>query len=197
MARGDGVVNQMCCKVCTTIEGKERILAAKLDSLYKHARRKKTKANHLGMAKGTIYYYKNFVHQKNETLYVASIYSNVVHQLDLGEIGEKKNKKVQFAIVFYLLREGRPLTNYESFKDLFYFFKIKNMPMKHWFDNLGWKMEENIHYVVLEHTKEVIKGSPFLAFFVDEITTSDTESWNFIHGKFVIDTCFIELGKGQ
>jgi hypothetical protein len=46
----DGVVNQMRCKVCTTIEGKERLFAAKLDSLYKHARRKKAKANHLGMA---------------------------------------------------------------------------------------------------------------------------------------------------
>jgi hypothetical protein len=40
----NGVVNQMCCKVCTTIEGKERLLTTKLDSLYKHARRKKAKA---------------------------------------------------------------------------------------------------------------------------------------------------------
>jgi hypothetical protein len=66
----------------------------KLDSLYKHARRKKPKENHLGMLEGTIYYCKNFMHQKNETLYVANLHSNVVHQLDLGEIGEKKKKKV-------------------------------------------------------------------------------------------------------
>jgi hypothetical protein len=77
--------------VCTTIESKEIILAAKLDSLYKLVGRKKAKTNHLGMAEGTIYYYKNFVHQKNETLYVVILYNNVVHQLDLGEIREKKN----------------------------------------------------------------------------------------------------------
>jgi hypothetical protein len=40
--------------MCTTIEGRERLLATKLDSLYKHAREKKAKANYLGMAKGTI-----------------------------------------------------------------------------------------------------------------------------------------------
>jgi hypothetical protein len=54
MARSDGVVNQVCCKVCITIEGRDRLLMAKLDSLYKHARRKKAKANYLGMAEGTI-----------------------------------------------------------------------------------------------------------------------------------------------
>jgi hypothetical protein len=66
----------------------------KLDSLYKHARRKKPKENHLETLEGTIYYYKNFMHQKNETLYVATLHSNVVHQLDLVEIGEKKKKRV-------------------------------------------------------------------------------------------------------
>jgi hypothetical protein len=48
----------------------------------------------LGMSKGTIYYCKNCMHQKNETLYATSFHSNVVHQLDLGEIGEKKKKRV-------------------------------------------------------------------------------------------------------
>jgi hypothetical protein len=134
------------------------------------------------MAKGIIYYYKNFVHQKNETLYVVTLYCNVVHQLDLGEIGEKKNKKVQFVVVFYFLKEGHPFTNYESLKDLFYFLKIKNMPRKHWFDNLGWEMVESIHDVVLESTKEVIKEYPFLALYVDKVTTSNTNYWNFIQG---------------
>lgn len=73
------MVNQVCCEVCTTIESKEKILVVKLDSLYKHAGRKKAKAKHLGMAEGTIYYYMNFMHQRNGTLYVASLYSNVVH----------------------------------------------------------------------------------------------------------------------
>lgn len=41
----------------------------------------------------------------------------------LGEISEKKIKPVQFVVIFYLLMEDRPMTNYESLKDLVYFFK--------------------------------------------------------------------------
>jgi hypothetical protein len=118
------------------------------------------------MSKGTIYYWKNFMHQKNETLYVASFHSNVVHQLDLGETGEKKKTRVQFAIVFYLLKEGCPLMDYESFKDFFFFFKVKNMPKKHLSNNLGWEVVESIHDVVLEHTKKVIKNLLSLFFLL-------------------------------
>jgi hypothetical protein len=52
----------------------------------------------------------------------------VVHQLDLGEIKEKKKKKVQFIVVFYLLGEGCPLTNYESLKDFSVFSNSKTCP---------------------------------------------------------------------
>ncbi len=65
--------------------------------------------------------------------------------------------------------------DYESLEDLFYFFKIKNMPKKHWFNNLGWKMVENIHDVVLECTKNLIKEFPFLALSTNEITTFHIE----------------------
>jgi hypothetical protein len=49
--------------------------------------------------------------------------------LILREIGEKK-KKVQFAKVFYLLKEGLSMIEYEYIKDLFSFLKFKNMPRK-------------------------------------------------------------------
>jgi hypothetical protein len=132
--------------------------------------------------KGTIKYCKNSMHQKNETLHATNLHSNVVQQLDLGDIGKKKKKTVYFVVVFYLLREGCPLMDYESFKDLFYFFKVKNMPKKHWFNNLGWKMAGSIHDVVLECTKEVIKESPFFALYTNEVTKFHTEFWISIHG---------------
>jgi hypothetical protein len=122
------------------------------------------------------------MHQKHETLYVANFHSNVVHQLGLGDTGEKKKKRVQFAIVFYLLKEGCPLTDYGSLKDFFYFFKVKNMPKKHLSNNLSWEVAESIHDVVLEHTKKEIKESPFLVLFVDKVITSHIESWISIHG---------------
>ncbi len=44
--------------------------------------------------------------------------------------------------------------DYESLKDMFCFPKVKNMPMKHWFDNLGWDMVEGMHEVVLQPTEK-------------------------------------------
>jgi hypothetical protein len=43
--------------------------------------------------------------------------------LALKEIGIKEKKKVQFVIVFYLLREGHAMAYYQSLKELFYFSK--------------------------------------------------------------------------
>ncbi len=60
--------------------------------------------------------------KKKEVLYATHLHMNVVHQLVLGEIGEKE-KMVNFAIVFYLLKEGCPLMNYKYLKDLFSFLK--------------------------------------------------------------------------
>jgi hypothetical protein len=37
----DGRITQVWCKICSDIEGREKLLAPKIDSLYKHAGRRK------------------------------------------------------------------------------------------------------------------------------------------------------------
>jgi hypothetical protein len=55
MAQSDEVVNQIHCKWCAFIDGKEKLLVKKLDYLYKHApNRRNPKGNH-EMVEGTIY----------------------------------------------------------------------------------------------------------------------------------------------
>jgi hypothetical protein len=39
-------------------------------------------------------------------------------------------------MVFYLLKEGLPIMNYEPLKDMFSFQTIKNMPRRFEYDNL-------------------------------------------------------------
>jgi hypothetical protein len=63
LARNDGVVDQVYYKVCRTIETKERLIVAELDSLYKHIDCKKAKVDTLGMVKGMIYYCPKYVHK--------------------------------------------------------------------------------------------------------------------------------------
>jgi hypothetical protein len=39
------------------------------------------------------------------------------------------------------------------------------LPMKHWFNNLGWDIEEIMHDVILHYMKKVIRESLFLVSF--------------------------------
>ncbi len=62
-----GKVHQVRCKVCSIIEGKEKLLAPKLDNLWKHANRKKTLTNIQGVYKVSEYYMnKDLVRAKNK-----------------------------------------------------------------------------------------------------------------------------------
>jgi len=94
--------------------------------------------------------------------------------------------------------------DYESLKDMFCFPKVKNMPMKHWFDNLGWDMVEGMHEVVLQPTeKQWSKSLLSFVIFINEVTTFDKElgrdfhphvcSWKLMT-KY---SCFVELGEGH
>jgi hypothetical protein len=57
-------------KVCSKIDGKDKMLAPKIDSLWKHARRRKALvANPAVCATSEYYMNKFFVHAKNERLY--------------------------------------------------------------------------------------------------------------------------------
>jgi len=48
-----GEVQQVQCKVCTSIEGKQKFLVAKFDSLLKHQGRQKAKVSMLGVDAGS------------------------------------------------------------------------------------------------------------------------------------------------
>ncbi len=44
---------------------------------------------------------------------------------------KKKEKIVQFVIIFHLLKDGRPMTNFEHMKGLFDFLKVHHIANKH------------------------------------------------------------------
>jgi hypothetical protein len=57
-----------------------------------------------------------------------------------GKRVEKKNK---------LLKNGRPMIDFESLKELFEFLKFANAPKKHWTNSSGWGMARAMHNMVL------------------------------------------------
>jgi hypothetical protein len=58
--------------ICTSIEGKNKLLTLKLDNLLKHVGRWKCKVFMLGVDASSYYMNKNFVHSKNEMQYTTS-----------------------------------------------------------------------------------------------------------------------------
>jgi hypothetical protein len=67
----------------------------------------------------------------------------------------EKKKLVQFAFIFHLHSQGRPMTKYKQMQSLFVFLKVLNYPSKCWNDCVRWEIVELIHNVALNAIKEV------------------------------------------
>jgi len=61
-----GLIHQVMCKICTYVEGKEKLIVPKLNSLVEHASHRKCKISMLEIDVSSYYYNKNYVHAKNE-----------------------------------------------------------------------------------------------------------------------------------
>jgi hypothetical protein len=63
-------ITQVKCKVCSIIDGRGKLLVAKLDFLWKHVGRKLATIAFVGVVMGNIYFLKTYQHMINEKLYV-------------------------------------------------------------------------------------------------------------------------------
>ncbi len=54
---------------------------------------------------------------------------------------------------------------------------MPNCPSKHGNDCASWEIGESLHHILLTTIKEVIMGSSFFSFFVDEAIIIDNKSW--------------------
>ncbi len=110
-----GKVHLLRCKVCSKIDGKDKMIAPKIDSLRKHVGRKKALVVDPRIcAIGEYYMNKNFVHAKNERLYATFRKDLVFKQVCHAIVGERKKKLVQFSTCFHMLVEGRHVIDFEA-----------------------------------------------------------------------------------
>jgi hypothetical protein len=174
----DGKVHQVRCLVCTKIEGRDKLLAPKLDTLWKHGGRRKAHVDIPGVArKGEFFTALDCAHLKNEVLFLATGCDTVLEQIVAGETLERKKKVVQSVCIFILLRDGRPMGDYGGMKELMQYLHIPNCPLKHWAETTGWGIAECLHDVVLQRTKEVITSAKYISVSCDEVTSQSRESW--------------------
>ena len=121
-------ITKVICKVCSKITGKSKFLIAKSDNLWKHQGRKTALALGHGVPIGHKYLDYNSKHLKNERLFAAIPTDSVRAQVGENTLRDRRKKYVQFATIFHLLQQGRPLTDYEHMYKLFELLKLKNNP---------------------------------------------------------------------
>jgi hypothetical protein len=96
----DGFVTQVRCKICSEVEGREKLLAPKINGLWKHAGRRRALANFGGVKKGEHYFLGTNQHVQNERRYFAQVGDTIAVQVAQGAVKEKKWKLVQFYLLF-------------------------------------------------------------------------------------------------
>jgi hypothetical protein len=89
-----GKVHLVKCKVCSKINGKDKMFAPKIESLQKHVGRKKALMVVLGVCGvGEHYKSKDSVHVKNETwLYAIARKDSTFKQIYHVIVGQRKKK---------------------------------------------------------------------------------------------------------
>jgi hypothetical protein len=65
------------------------------------------------------------------------------------------------------------MINYEDFKPLFSYLKLKNNPKKHWSDTTRWEITKPVDNQVLATNKFVIQATKFVALTCVEVVTLD------------------------
>ena len=178
---GNGNICQVKCIICSTMMGRVKLLLPKWDTLTKHAGRRRADRDIPGVAnRGEYYYSRDCAHAKNAVLY-ASRGPQTVAQMAQNEAGERSRKRVQFATIFHILAQGRPMLEYESLNLLFNFLQVRHLPKKHWSDNSGWAMADVMYALVKAKLQETLTAARYFAITVDEVTSVDNQSWMSIH----------------
>jgi hypothetical protein len=138
-----------------------------------------------GVPKGIFYYAKDCQHAKNELLYVSRSGESVLDRVMQGMAHEGLKKVIQFVTVFYLVREGKPMLEYESTRGFLQFLQVKNCLQKHWCDNTGWSMAETMHNIVKTATADAVKAANFISISCNEVTSVDNQSWLSLHAYII------------
>ena len=138
----DGILHMVKCKVCSTIDRKLCVMAPKWDTLFKHDGKRTAKKDlpQFKVKAGEQYVATNCKHRKNLKLYAAKAPTTVLEQVNNCTTLEARKKRVQFATLFQLLSEGRPMLEFESRFSLYKFLNVPDLPAAHWCDTSGWAM---------------------------------------------------------
>lgn len=106
-------MTQVKCIYCSFADGWDRLLAPKLDSLWKHVGRRRAEKDmyegkELNVKFGDVFFLKDTAHIRNEIHYVKSKGQKDIGQLVVSTTSNDVRKKVtQFAVLFHFMSRGK------------------------------------------------------------------------------------------
>lgn len=87
------------------------------------------------------------------------------------------SKTLQLSTVFYILSNGRPMTDYPKIEKYLSFINVPNFPSSHSSMMCGWEWAQYLAQVEKDNMKEKITNATFLSLSLDEVTAIDNTSW--------------------
>jgi len=178
-----GLVQQVRCKICKIVRGKEKLLAPKLDSLLKHVEHWKAKFLMPSVDADSHYFNKIWCMLKMNTIFLLAI--NLLSWISSMLMSLLSIKRSMYNATYFhlnhLLTHGCLVINYENMPSLFHMLKVKFVSCKHWSSSLSWGMAKMMHDVLLEATKVAFVHANFIVVSADEIITIDNKQWLSIH----------------
>jgi hypothetical protein len=85
----DGHVTQVRCTVCSKVEGCEKLLAPKIDSLWKHAGRRRALTSIGTVKQGDHHFLTTNQHVRNECIYFSRVGDTIAQRVAQGAIQER------------------------------------------------------------------------------------------------------------
>jgi hypothetical protein len=171
------------CIACSTINGRPKLIVAKLDNLEKHEGKRVVVLNNVkcGLKKNDIYHDKECSHLRNMSLFAARRPESMLELVNEAAAGKNRRKRVQYSAIFSILQHGPPMCDYSSSRFLLEHLKVKHLPTKHWCESLGWKMAHYMHLSVLAALARAVQAARIISVTADEVTGVDNTQWLSIH----------------
>jgi hypothetical protein len=177
----DGRITQVYCTICIDIEGREKLLVSKINSLYKHASRRRALEDMGKVRHGEQYYLGSNQYVKNERIYFAKDGQTIVQRVMHGVTKERKRKVLQIKSFFHVMSLGWPMVDFTAMQVLLLQVDVADIPKKHWGESSRWDFAQAMAKVCSDRLKASIAKSTFISMNVDEVTTLDNLQWLSIH----------------
>jgi hypothetical protein len=163
------------CNACSAINGRSKLIVAKLDNLKKHEGKRVAVLDNVksGLKKNNVYHDKECSYLRNVSLFAARRPESVLELVNGVVASKNRRKGVQYSTFFSVLQHGRPMCDYSSSRFFLEDLKVKHLPTKHWCESSSWDMTHYMHLSIFAALARTVLAARVISVTADEVTGVD------------------------